>query len=58
MIADFTYCVTLATDEDYALCVEDLAGLSCVQIAFPSDWKDGASRADLAAIVSAIGREG
>jgi hypothetical protein len=57
VIADFTYCVTLATEEDFALCVEDLAGLSCVQIAFPSDWKDGTARADLAAIVSAIGRE-
>ena len=54
VIADFTYCVTLATDDDYALCAEDLAGLSCVQIAFPSDWKDGTARADLAAIVSAI----
>lgn len=57
VIADFTYCVTLATEDDFAMCVEDLAGLSCVRIAFPSDWKDGAMRSDLAGIVSAIGRE-
>lgn len=57
VIADFTYCVTLATEDDFRMCVEDLAGLSCVRIAFPSDWKDGAMRSDLAGIVSAIGRE-
>jgi hypothetical protein len=54
VIAGFTYCVTLATEDDFAMCVEDLAGLSCVRIAFPSDWKDGATRSDLAGIVSAI----
>jgi hypothetical protein len=57
VLAGFTYCVTLATEDDFRMCVEDLAGLSCVRIAFPSDWKDGAMRSDLAGIVSAIGRE-
>ena len=57
VIAGFTYCMTLATEDDFRMCVEDLAGLSCVRIAFPSDWKDGAARSDLAGIVSAIGRE-
>lgn len=57
VIAGFTYCVTLATEDDFAMCAEDLAGLSCVHIAFPSDWKNGTMRPDLAGIVSAIGLE-
>lgn len=57
VLAGFTFCVTLATEDDFRMCAEDLAGLSCVRIAFPSDWKDGAMRSDLAGIVSAIGRE-
>jgi hypothetical protein len=57
VLAGFTYCVTLATEDDFALCVEDLAGLSCLHVAFPSDWKDGAARADLEPIMSAIGRQ-
>jgi hypothetical protein len=57
VLAGYTYCVTLATENDFALCVEDLAGLSCLHVAFPSDWKDGAERADLVPIMSAIGRQ-
>lgn len=53
----FTYCVTLATESDFALCAEDLAGLSCVHVGFPRDWKDGAGREDLDAIVAEVGRE-
>jgi hypothetical protein len=56
VLEGFTFCVTLATEQDFALCAEDLAGLSCLQVAYPSDWKDG-ERADLAPIVAAIGRE-
>ena len=55
VLAGFTYCVTLATPEDFALCVEDLAGLSCLHVAFPRDWKDGSERGDLAPIVAAVG---
>jgi hypothetical protein len=58
VLEGFTYCVTLATVSDFALCAEDLAGLSCVHVGFPRDWKDGEGRADLEAIVAAIGREG
>ena len=58
VLEGFTYCVTLATEIDFALCAEDLAGLSCVRVEFPRDWKDGSGRADLVAIVAAIGWEG
>jgi hypothetical protein len=54
VLAGYTFCVTFATAEDYALCAQDLAGLPCVHVAFPRDWKDRDGTGDLGPIVRCI----